>query len=171
MVNAMWGRPMPGDPVTPVSDYDADYVGGGHGGVPVNGLYDAAGPEAVDNVVIELAEGPNDVPLVFVRSIHNIHNIRVELTAPPGAVSGRRYRHKVEITKSSFAPRTRPHVLTKFSFSRNISLMDVRTLFVAYRDTYTTLKVDVSSPARLYINVPDAEDSTDSADSAAESEE
>lgn len=129
------------------SDYDRNHVGNGHGGVPVNmhypklGAIDTSKPGKLkQHRVGGLVCGSNKVGLMYVSGIPNITQLGIRFPKP---VSG-----TVTMRKSSMIKKDppSPHIMS-IDLENNafVDLMDYRTLFVAYRDTYTTLHILLSN--------------------------
>ena len=125
------------------SDFDKTYVGGGHGGNPVNSYYPkghgANGEEGEDctlkNFSLELPANKTLERDVFHFSgIPDIKNIGIRFS--------RKGKHSVEITKISFSESQADKTITGTTDDDSdfIDLMDYRTMFVGYKDTYTNLK-------------------------------
>ena len=95
--------------------------------------------KSIDNIEIDLKRGKNEVSLLLVNSIADIKNITIEF------VDGK--EAEVSLVKKSFNP-VKDHKVTV----RTNELYSVRTMFVAYRDTYTQLYITSPSDAVIRIN-------------------
>lgn len=149
LMTLMSGRPLPDQQTTTVSDFDRKYVGGGHGGVPANAMYDPNNHKySINGRIDELNEGENEVKLAYVRNIHNISDIQIQFESKPteGTV------HQVKLIKKSFVSHQEPHTVELTTESDYLDLSDYRTMFVAYLDTYTKMTIVVSGAAKLIMN-------------------
>ncbi len=120
------------------SEFDLAYTGNHHGVKPMNPL-DPEKEKSIDNIEIDLKRGKNEVSLLLVNSIADIKNITIEF------VDGK--EAEVSLVKKSFNP-VKDHKVTV----RTNELYSVRTMFVAYRDTYTQLYITSPSDAVIRIN-------------------
>ncbi len=120
------------------SEFDSKYTGNGHGGNPVNNSYPKNGP-SIDNKTIDLKKGENKISLLHINSIADIKNIAIEFID--------RKEYEVSLTKKSFSG-TNEHKVTV----KSNDLYSIRTMFVAYLDTYTQLYIKSPDDAILRIN-------------------
>ncbi len=136
------------------SEFDQAYTGGGHGGNTVNPFYPDSG-ESIDNTVIELEEGCNDIPLLEINSIADIKNIAIEFGDSKEDV-------EVVFQKKSFHKKSKIHEVVRAISAKSgsekvakcvLNLYDIRTMFVAYLDTYAKLIIDMPVKGTLKINI------------------
>lgn len=125
------------------SEFDKTYTGGTHGGNPVNPYYPELG-NSIENTVILLKRGVNEIPLLQINSIADIRNITIE--------SLDKSINKIKFAKKSSNGYISDDIIRNSSKDGIFDLYDIRTMFVAYRDNYTKLLIITPNNAVLKIN-------------------
>lgn len=127
------------------SEFDSNYLGNGHGGVPVNQFYNCNQKvdniEKYENYIIRLKEGENDVKLLYCSSICDIRNIKVIDENNDNCLV------KLKLKKYSGMDR----IKNTYEIETD-DLMSHRTLFVAYRDCLTKLSITAPKSCKIHIN-------------------
>ena len=129
------------DNMKSLSGFDQKYLGGGHGGNPTQW-----GLPAPKSHVIQLKAGKNEVKLLSCSGVDQIQTIKVVFRADPDKKTPE--NGEFQLSKHSFDAETDDHTFT----TTKQNFMDCRTLFVPYKDTFTSLTIHAPAPCELIFN-------------------
>jgi hypothetical protein len=124
-----------------LSGFDQKYLGGGHGGNPVR--WGLPAPKAH---VIQLNSGKNEVKLLPCSGVDQIQSIQVVFSTDEDKKTAGTAEFK--LLKHSMCDDDDDHTFT----TTKHNLMDCRTLFVPYKDTFTSLTIHAPASCKLVFN-------------------
>lgn len=121
-----------------ISKFDLEYLAGGHGGNPMATVFSKKEEIKTEEITFDIDKGENIIPLLYIRSIANIKHIII--------VFNNKQSDQVILTKKSFSTRADKVITANIQ-----ELYNYRTMFMAYRDTYTKLYIDANEKGVLKI--------------------